>query len=79
MTVKELHEQMLAHIKSDEEFQVKVDDKLTKILDNHLSHMETDLAVLTSRTSTLWSISKGIGALVLTSIVGAILKLILIH
>ncbi len=85
MEISELHNELEKHAQDDQRVQGEIKEKLDKILDNHLSHMETDLAVLSQKTialaektDSLWTAARWVITIVLGAVILALLKLVIL-
>lgn len=72
MNLKDLEKLLDEHIRQDLKVQTDMDEKLDKILDNHLAHMEPDIAVLKTNVASLlkvaWFVGLAFGGLVITAV-----------
>lgn len=77
------------HMEKDEEYQKAATekleiyhqqntDKLDKILNNHLNHMEIDMAVLKNQVGVLLGIVKVVGSFILITVLGALLSTVIL-
>ena len=75
--INDLCERLDQHAMDDKEVQKEIKDQLQKILDNHLNHMEADIALLKYQGNLVLTIAKVVSTTAGVALIGSVLKLVL--